>query len=753
MNHLIRHRRTYLWLLLLFSLGFAVGMTMLKIDFSFDSFYPKEDPEYLYYMDYQERFAEEQNFMIMVGLKSPSGSVFDQAFLQRADSLLGQLRTLPGLDSMIAATAIPEIRRTPLSFNTRPWFEFDSPEAVQGTRKRILADSTLVGLFITRDLEYLCSYLFIDPDIFDTAERDVLNDQLDAYVEASGLESIITGIPYIRTKYTEKLAYELIMFTSLSILFIIIVLGLMYRNFWGVVIPFLAVLTALVWIIGTMGWSSENINLINNLIVPIIFVVGMSDVIHLVTKYLYEVKRGANTQLAVRTMLKEIGLATFLTSVTTAIGFASLTVSKIPPIRSFGLYAALGVLFTYVISIIIIPNALLWINPKRLLEVRSLENSRFWTRILAGVYQITMKKPKQILMVWGVVIATCIALIFNISLDMYLLEDVKPSDPIRKSMMFFEKQAYGIRPFEMGIEARPGYKITDQVILEDMKKIQDFLHTQEKFSPFLSLVTILEQSNYLFHFNRDRYRVLPASQTDIDELLDFMSIRGGDQLLKTVISEDRTQGRLSSRIPDHGTYAFQDMMARLDRFIQEECHPELYEYRVTGYTVLTESNLNYLRNSLMGGLAIAFVIIGGIMGLLFRSWKMVLISMVPNVIPLILTGGVMGLFGIKLTASTAIVFVIAFGIAVDDTIHFLTRYRLERAQGRTPEVAIRNTIMGTGKAMILTSLVLMAGFVILLASNFGGTFSTGLFTAMTIVFALLADLFLLPIFLGVSKWK
>ncbi|MEM9986829.1 MAG: efflux RND transporter permease subunit, partial [Bacteroidota bacterium] len=204
-------------------------------------------------------------------------------------------------------------------------------------------------------------------------------------------------------------------------------------------------------------------------------------------------------------------------------------------------------------------------------------------------------------------------------------------------------------------------------------------------------------------------------------------------------------GRISSRLPDIGTNAFEEIYAGLDKFFQAQCDTTLFTYRATGHAYLTESNLVYVRQSLLGGLGIAFVVVGLIMGLLFQSWRMLLISMAPNVIRLLLTGGVMGAFGITLTASTSLVFVIAFGVAVDDTIHFLTRYRLERKRGADQDEAIRRTLLGTGKAMIITSLVLMAGFVMLLASDFGGTFNTGLFTGLTIIFALFADLLLLPV--------
>lgn len=743
---LLRRRKLIFGIVLFLTLFLTWGLSRLQISFSFESFYPKDDPEYIFYNQYQGRFGEDQNYMVYISLKSPSNDAFEKDFVDRAHALFEEMGTFAGVDSFLTATSFSYVERKSLQFSQQPWLEWDSQESLDASRERILKDSSMLGIFTTHDLDYLCGYYFIDPAIFDSEARDELSYQLEDVLNASGLEYIISGIPFIRTKYVEKIGTELIMFLSLAFLLIVTVLYLTYRNWIGVLIPQLAVLTGLLWVLGFMGWTGQTINLINNLLIPIVFVVGMSDVIHLNTQYLAQLRLGKGKWEAMKSSLKEIGLSILLTSITTAIGFASLYVSRIPPIREFGLYAAAGVLFTFLVSVVILPNLMLGVAPEKFLKAPSLENQPIWIKFFNWVHRITKEKDKLVFSAFLIIIISSILLIFRISLDTYLIEDIGKNDPVRKSMEFFEEKAYGLRPFELGIEVKDSsMRVSDREVLLEMEKIQNFLHEEAKFSPFLSPVSLVSEANYVYHFNRDRYRRIPRKQTDIDQYLSMAQLNGGEALLNKVMTPDGRYARMSSRTADMGTYKFEELNQKLDAFIATETDTSLYSYKITGHAYLTEHNLNYIRSSLLWGLGLAFIAIGFIMGFLFRSWKMLFISMIPNVVPLILTGGLMGLFGITLTASTALVFVIAFGIAVDDTIHFLSRYRLERSLGHDLETAIMHTLQGTGKAMLLTSFVLCGGFILLLFSDFGGTFSTGLFTALTILFAMLADLFLLPI--------
>ena len=746
MDFLLKYRQQALAGVLLLTCLMGWWASRLTINFSFDDFFPRKDPDYAFYDAYRQQFSEAQAYMLYVALESPSADVFDSLFLAQADGLFKEIAQWEGIDSLVSATDFPYIRRSGLGFSTSPYLDFSSQSALERSRERVNTDSSLIGTLITRDRQHICGYLFLKPEIFDTEARDQLISRLESALETSGFAHHLSGIPHIRTQYIRKIGSELAVFVTLGNLLIILILAIMYRNLWGVLIPTLTVLVSLLWILGFMAITGQQINLLSNLLIPIIFVVGISDVIHLMTKYLNELRTGLPRQQAMQVALREIGFATFLTSLTTAIGFASLMISRVPPIRSFGLYAAIGVGFTYLVTIILLPNLILRVPPEKLLRGRALDSNPWWRKMLLWVHLLTQKRPQFIVAFFGIAVTGSFLLLIRIPLDTFLLEDIGENDPIRKEMTFFEENAFGMRPFDLSIQTRGDARITDREVLVEVEKIQEYLAGQASFSPFISPVTFVKTANYHFHYNRERHRRIPDEQAEIDELLS-LATANGDDILRQFFDPEERRGRIGSTLPDIGTQAFEKIYLGMDQFIRQNCDTTLFDYRITGHAYLTEKNLSYLRRSLLWGLGVAFVVIGVIMGLLFRSWRMLLISLMPNMIPLVLTGGVMGLFGIPLTASTAIVFVISFGIAVDDTIHFLTRFRLERRLGRSLETAIRNTLLGTGKAMLITSVVLVGGFITLLTSDFGGTFSTGLFTALTVLFALLADLFLLPILL------
>ncbi|WNJ20765.1 MMPL family transporter [Pontibacter sp. G13] len=746
MNHLLKYRRIWLGILMLGTLILGYGVTKVRINFSFDQFYPKDDPEYTYYSQYIQQFQEEQNFINYIALKAPGEDVFDREFLKRADSVFEAIRALPGTDSLVSATSVEQYRLKTLKMVSSPWMEFETEADLRKSRKRIEQDSLLIGGLITRDFQHVCAFVFIEPEIFDTRKRDEFNQSVVEVLESSGIPYVISGIPYIRTQYIGKIGRELLMFMSISICLIISVLFWIYRTGWGVWIPVAAVLLGLMWIMGIMGYTGQSVDLISNLLIPLMFVVGTSDVIHLTTRFLQENERSDSPHEAMRITLKEIGLSIFLTSLTTAVGFASLLVSRVPPIRNFGLYAAIGVVLTYILTIILLPNAFLWLSrKKKLTQKRGFGNQPQWNTWMDQVFRWVMQEGRLIGWTFGGLVALSIALIFTIPTNTFLIEDIGEDDPIKQSMYFFEEQSVGLRPFELGIHMKGEHLATDRDFLVQLDSIQEWLDGRQQFGIFLSPATLVKEANYLAHFNRAHHRRIPDSQEEIDRMIGFMANYGGNDLMAKVTTQDFKQARISSRVPDLGTDEFEKLYRDLDEYVLAHCDTSMFSYRYTGQAFLTEHNLMYVRRSLLFGLGIAFAIVGLIMGMLFKSWRMLLISMVPNVIPLIFTGGIMGAFQINLTASTALVFVIAFGIAVDDTIHFLMRYRKEIQIGNPVDVAIRNTLHGTGKAMIITSLILVAGFMMLCFSDFGGTWSTGMFTSLTIGFALLSDLVLLPV--------
>ena len=749
MRQLVEKKRLFLVALIGLSVFLAAGMYFLQVDFSFESFYPKSDTEYAYYREYRKKFPSTVHYVfVAVPHKENETGIFDNRFLDRFEGLRDRLAAIEHVDTVITPLEIEVASASPFGMGVtrKKIFDRKKKDFESRAKRQLEKNPELAGFFVSKDQRYLSCIVVIDMEILDTPERDVTCRKIRKTIRNVSDDAVISGIPMIRTEYVEKLGSELVIFLALSVLFTSVILVLTYRNFWGTILPLIGVVGAIIWCMGFMGWVGKDIDLLTDLLAPILFVVGMADIIHFVTRYSQELQEGKDRKDAMISTLKEIGMAILLTSITTAIGFASLMISKVPPIRMFGMFAALGVLFAYIIAVILMPNALMAIPPKRLIGTKGISNSGRWKTVLSRVDEVVKRQGKWIVIGFVVVIGFSIWGMTRISFNAYLLDDVKRSDPLSKNMRFFEDQFYGFRTFEMAITTKNGHKITESGIVRDMDKIQAYLDTKSSFSPFLSLASVVKEANKAAHFGLETHKVVPDSQSEMNQLLGLIKMGEGEDLLKNVMAGD-TLGRINARMPDVGSDSVARMEEDLAKFISAECDTSAFDYRITGLSTLTERNVSYLRSSLLSGLFVAFVLIGVIMGLLFKSIRMVVIAMIPNLIPMIFTAGVMGWAGIGMKASTSIVFVIAFGIAVDDTIHFLSRYRMELKLGATQDQAIRNTIMGTGKALSITTIILLAGFFILMASSFGGTFAIGLFTCLTLVMALLADMLLLPVLL------
>lgn len=767
MKWILNYRKVFLIFTILGTLFFVYSLKDLFIEFSFDQFYPDEEPESIYYKSFKERYSDDQSYMISIAVKSPKNDVFDANFLQKVDTLFQSIAALPNLDSCILGTRSTYLKRSGMDYKNIPYLNFDTEEDVLEAKEKLKDDTAFVGMMVTKNHKYICAHLITSQKVFSTNAKDTLSGQLDSLLKSSGFEYYITGMTYIRAQYTSKLRYEAITFTAIGVGLMVILLALVFRNVWIVVITLITVFVGEVWTYGFMASMGQSINLITNLLIPIILVVGVSDILHISTKYLAELKAGHSPEEAMTITLNEIGFATFITCITTATGFASLALSDmtfmkpvmkflhisylfgedIPPFRIFGLYGSFGVFITYIISITLIPNILMQIPPEKLMSTRSIEGSGRWTGILMKFHDISINKWKFVVPIFILILGVSYYGILQIPVNIHLFEELRAGDPVLKNLAFFEKNVFGVRSFDMEIKTKGDHKITDKDVLTEMDKIQSFMQKDTNFRLFLSPVTFIKAANYVYHFNRPKYFAIPDSQSQIAEIMDFAENEAEGNYLSHILTEDRKSGRISARAADLGSEVHKQKMAELEAYMKQNCNMQLFTYQFTGYGYLTEHSLGYLRDNLMNGLIIDFLVIGLVMGLVFRSFRMIILAMIPNLIPLMVTAGLMGFMGITLTASTAIIFVVVFGIAVDDTLHFMSHYKMEIDRGIPKRKAITDTMLGTGKAMILTSVILLSGFGVLTTSSFGGTYSMGVFSLITIIFAVFTDLFLAPFML------
>jgi predicted RND superfamily exporter protein len=478
----------------------------------------------------------------------------------------------------------------------------------------------------------------------------------------------------------------------------------------------------------------------------LMIIVGTSDVIHIMSKYIDELRAGRDKESAIKIAIKEIGLATLLTSLTTAVGFATLLTSRIDPIRNFGINAAIGVMVAYITVIFFTTSLLSFLSVDQIVKLG--RQQAFWDRLLESGYQFTRRRPGAI-KIGAAVVAVLCALGISMITTNYRIESTLPRDrKITEDFLFFERELSGFRPFELAVTAKDSNRITDFAVMQQIGAIEDYVKQFPFVQSTASISAVYRSINQMYNNNRpDAYELPddPATYQRYQRMADRIPALN----LNVLMSEDRTKARVTSRMDDMGADSIKVFLNRTDNWINQNIDTSLISIRSTGTGLIIDKNAEYIRRNLLQGLGLAIVIVCGLMALLFRSWRMLIVSLVPNILPLLLAGAMLGYLGIELEAGVSIVFAIIFGIAVDDTIHFLAKYRLLRGRNVPVQEAIHKTYREAGKAIVLTSVVLFFGFLVMLFSISPPSVTIGLLISLTLASAVVSDLLLIPLLL---KW-
>ncbi len=738
-------------LLLLFLIAVTAlalyGCSKLYVFHDLEAFFPSEDPLLDIYNEHRERFGSDDNFLFFGLVSHEEEGVFKEDFLQKAEAFRKGLEDMPHVTDVSAITNIKELIYTPIGATRIPILHLDAPEKIPADKERILADERIAGRFVSEDAQVLAVILTHEERIPESDMQQMMA-AVDEYVKVHPFDELrVAGRPHTVNVVVTSISREFGKYAIISSILALGVMGLLLRRTIGVIVSIIAVVLGLIWFMSIIGYTGKALDIMSPLFPALMIVVGMSDMIHILSKYLDETAKGKDRKSALQIAIKEIGLATLLTSITTAVGFISLYTSNIVSIKGFGLYAAIGVLVVYV-AVVLYTIAILERFPPNKLGKTASENG-FWERAMEAVYQWV--KTRQIGVTIGsfVLLALCLWGISKVGTNTYMLDDLPQGHTVSEDMLFFEDRLNGVRVFEVSIEPQKEHKINDPIVLAEIQKFHDYLNSKEDVGTPFSPVTIYKSLHKANNGSSPAYYRLPDSteakrsyakynrqikKAKADQLNDFMTA-------------DRQYGRLTANMRDIGSVATTKLNTEIQEWWQKNIDPELLKFQLTGTALLVDKNHEYLRSTLFSGLGVAFIAVSCIMALLFRDPKMVLISMIPNVFPLLITGAVMGFSGIALKASTSIVFMVAFGIAVDDTIHFLSKFKLQRDKGASIEEALHITILETGKALCLTTMILFAGFFILVTSTFKATFYIGLLVSITLITALLADLLLLPVFI------
>ncbi|OEK06884.1 efflux RND transporter permease subunit [Roseivirga misakiensis] len=727
----------------------------VKMAFNFNTAVPSTDENFKYFQSFKEKFGEDGNILVL-GVKD--SSLYELENFNKYKKLNETITNLDGISNVISLASLQRIvkNRDNRSFDLVPLMEGypETQEALDKLLEEAVKLKLYTGQLLNPENGATLILVNMEREVLNSKGRNDLVNEIKAlgeeFVADTEIELHYSGMPFVRTIMQQKTDKELRLFIVLSLSITAIILFLFFRSWTSVFVPLIVISVVVVWVLGTIGLFNYNITILMGLIPSIIVVIGIPNGVYLINKYHQEFARHGNKPKALSRMVRKIGLVTFITNFTTAIGFLVLITTDIKLLKEFGLVAGINILATFIVSIILIPGILSYLPSPKKKHLQHLEFKAVG-KFLGLLDSIVHRHRYRVFGVTAVILGVAIFGLTKLYSVAYMVDDIPEQSTLKQDLYFFEDNFSGVMPLEIIIDFGKPKSTINARNLRKVDRLEKALDPLENISSPISIVSFAKAVRQAFYNGNERFYGLP-SPSDRNVILSYLSNRSDDSdFLNSFVDSTGQVMRVSLKIADIGS---QKMDSLITNVVQPEIDKvfddENIDTAVTGSTLLFVKGNKFLIENLRFSLLLAFAIIAVIMAILFANIRMIIISLIPNFIPLIMTAGIMGFFGIPLKPSTALIFSIAFGISVDDSIHFLAKYRQELfAKNFFVPIAISNSIKETGSSMLYTSIILFFGFIIFVFSDFGGTVALGLLTSLTLFFAMITNLTLLPALLMV----
>lgn len=716
---------------------FASG---LYFDYNFENFFPEGDKDLDFFLEHRDKYGNDSDFALLIAVSE--NGIFDNNFLSEVDRISRSLDTMKFVEGVVSPTNLKFPVVGAFGVIQVPYIHLNEPARYKSDSARIYRDPLLIGTYFSDDSKSLC--VFIDhTDELNNEEAGELLDNLNHLINSSSIDLRLLAKIRAQKKYLEKIMEQTFMFLLISIVLVCLFLWMTYRAAWGILVPLAVVIVAIVWILGLMGVFNHPLNIMTSLLPVIMFIVGMSDVVHMVSRYIEELRKGNPKIEALRMMIKEVGLATLLTSVTTAIGFFMLLFVNIPPLKYFGLFVGIGVFMAYVITILFLPSLLYRI---KLPDVaRSSDLQQKWKLFMSSLFLFTVKNRVKIAWTFLVILLFSIVGTLQVENNYYLLEDLADDEPIKADMHLLEQQYSGIRPIEISMTLQDKQQsFFDYEIISRIDSIDCYLRDSMGAGFVFSPAVLFRTMNKALNGGNSDSFTIPDALSDFKKTKKYLINHQQELPLNSVMNTEQNSARITGKTKDAGSNLAKKDRQKLKTYAESVGLLNYVDFQITGSSVILDKNNDTFVNDMVEGLSIAFLCIALLMWVLFQSFSATWISLVPNVIPLLFMAGMIGWTGFEINSTMSIVFTIAFGIAVDDTIHFLSKFKIELQKGRSKIYAVKRSMISTGKAIIVTTIILLSGFGSLAFSDFQSTFYIGFFVSIILMVAAITDLLLLP---------
>ncbi len=756
----IKNRIILLLLLLAGTIVMGYYASKIKLSYEFSKAIPTDNARYKDYIAFKQTFGDDGNLMV-IGIQTDS--IFRLSFFKAYQQLHFQLKQVPYVEDILSVPGALALQKDSAGEKLVAARIF--PEQMDSQHALDSAAALFYNLPFYRSLLYnpeTHAYMMgvrINKDILNSKGRTAVINRIialtDSFTNNTKVVTHLSGLPLIRTVVADRIQQEMKLFLFGSLIFSVLMLLLFFRSFTTTLLSLAVVVIGVVWTIGITYICGYNITLLTALIPSLVVVIGIPNCIYFINKYHSAFVKTNDKEVSLVEMVSKMGVVTLFCNVAAAIGFAVFALTKSAILQEFGVVAGLSIMFIFVISFILLPAALSLIPAPKKRELTYLDTK--WIHWLLGkLEQFVFEHKRAVLIITGLVVAVSIGGILQLKTVGRIVDDLPKDDIIYKDLKFFEQHFHGVMPLEIVIDTKKKRGLSGMRALAIYGKVDEldkYIASQKEMSRPLSVAEGLKFAKQGFYEGDSLNYMLPNSFDGafVGEYL--RPAKAGQEqnsftrMLRSFVDSNSQSTRISVSMADVGTEKLPQLLDSIEQKANE-LFDSSYKVTLTGTSITFLEGSRFIINGLKESILWAFLLIAACMLYLFRSGRILFCSLIPNVIPLVVTAGIMGWAGVALKPSTVLVFSVALGIAVDITIRFLVNYKQVLPENNMDvALSVRKTIRQTGLSIIYTSLVLTAGFVIFCASSFGGTFALGWLTSVTLLVATITNLVLLPVML------
>lgn len=727
--------------------------TGLKISYDFQQMLPYTDSTSIEYHHFKEVFGEDGSVMV-IGYKSDNLFLLDQ-FNDWWD-LTHSVKAMEGVGEVVSLARVYQLVKDDslrklnfdLVFRNKP----RSQKELDSLKNVVLSIPFYQGFLINKETGATMMMVTLNKEELKNTNRvrlvrDIV-DLSEKFGKNHDVKVHFSGLPYIRIKVAEKLRKEQVTFVVAALALTVLILLAFFRSFKIALFTLLIVLINVAWILGLNVILGYKLTILTAILPPLLIVIVVENCIFMLTKFHHEFRLHRNKVKALSRMIQRLGTTNLLTNAATAAGFATFIITGNKILTEFGILASLSILVAYLLTLILVPVIFSYLPAPEQRHIKHLETGPVLS-IINRVVNVVSKRRTVIYIITGIVVIVGIVGVTRLKSAGKIVDDIGRRDPIYRDLAFIEEHFKGVMPLEISVDTRKKRGVMKYSTIGKIDELQTLLAEYPEISKSLSLVDVVKFARQAFYNGDTSYYGLPSSQ-ELNFMIRYLPKMedGKRTIMNSVLDTNMQVTRITSQLGNIYTYDIQrikdDIQPRIDSIFPKED----YKVLLTGTSIVYLEGSKYLMKHLLMSLILAIILISGLMAMLFSSARMIIISLIPNLIPLIMTAGMMGFIGINVKPSTIIIFSIALGISVDNAIQYLGRYRLFLIYNKWRiKPSVISALKETGFSMIYSSSVLFFGFAIFIFSTFGGTSALGYLISFTLLMALLCNLFILPAFL------